>query len=84
MSFWQAFIDSKIEWGMGKCSDLDAPKMIHKTDFDTIQKILLGEEDPIKATMSGKYAVEGDTEKLMECIPLITLYAKAHKNAMGN
>ncbi|TXT67424.1 MAG: hypothetical protein BAJALOKI1v1_100037 [Promethearchaeota archaeon] len=79
MTFWQAFIDSKMEWGLGAYSNPEIPKMIHKTDFDTIQKVLSGEMDPIKATMDGKYAVEGNTEKLMECVPLITLYKEAHK-----
>lgn len=82
MDFWQGFENSKMEWGMGQFNGSDVPKLIHKTDFDIIKKVMSGEINPIQATMDGKYAVEGDTEKLMDCIPLITLYAKAHENVM--
>ncbi|MBD3196644.1 MAG: hypothetical protein GF317_16430 [Candidatus Lokiarchaeota archaeon] len=82
MNFWQGFIDSRMDWGFGDYSGSDVPIMVHKTTFDTIQNVLSGTTDPIKATMDGKYTVEGNTEKLMECVPLINLYANAHKNCI--
>lgn len=78
MDFWQAFENSKMEWGMGQFNGSDVPKLIHKTDFENIQRVFAGEANPIQETVAGRYAVEGETEKLMACIPLITLYAKAH------
>lgn len=82
MSYWQFIEKDKMNWGMGEYSGPDAPKIIHKTDFETIQKVNSGESDPIQATMSGTYVVEGDVTKLMACAPLLPLNAKAHAKAV--
>jgi len=82
MSYWQFIDKDKMRWGMGEYSGPDAPKLFHKTDFDTIKKVNSGESDPIQATMAGTYVVEGDVTKLMACAPLLPLNAKAHEKAM--
>lgn len=82
MSYWQFINKDKMDWGMGQYSGPDAPKIIHKTDFETIKKVNSGESDPIQATMSGTYVVEGDVSKLMACAPLLPLNAKAHSKAI--
>ncbi len=81
MNYWQSIEKNKMGWGMGEYSGSDAPKIIHKTDFDTIKKVNSGESDPIQATMSGTYVIEGDVSKLMACAPLLPLNAKAHAKA---
>ena len=78
MNYWQFVEKDKINWGMGEYSGPDAPKIFHKTDFDTLKKTLSGETDPIQATMAGTYVVEGDMSKLMACAPSLPLNAKAH------
>ncbi|MFX1275376.1 MAG: SCP2 sterol-binding domain-containing protein [Promethearchaeota archaeon] len=78
MNYWQFVEKDKMRWGMGEYSGDDTPKIIHKTDFDTIKKVNSGESDPIQATMAGTYVVEGDMSKLMACAPLLPLNAKAH------
>ncbi|MCK4384586.1 MAG: SCP2 sterol-binding domain-containing protein [Candidatus Lokiarchaeota archaeon] len=82
MSYWQFIDKDKMSWGMGEYSGPDAPKLFHKTDFDTIKKVNSGESDPIQATMAGTYVVEGDVTKLMACAPLLPLNAKAHEKAI--
>ncbi|MFX0018047.1 MAG: SCP2 sterol-binding domain-containing protein [Promethearchaeota archaeon] len=82
MSYWQLIEKDRMDWGMGEYSGPDAPKIIHKTDFETIKKVNSGESDPIKATMEGTYVVEGDVSKLMACAPLLPLNAKAHAEAV--
>ena len=69
-------------WGMGDYSGPEAPKIIHKTDFETMKKVNSGESDPIQATMTGTYVVVGDVDKSMACAPLLPLNAKAHAQAM--
>ncbi|MFX0186364.1 MAG: SCP2 sterol-binding domain-containing protein [Candidatus Hodarchaeota archaeon] len=78
MNFWQFFENDKMNWGMGEYSRTNAPKIIHKTDFETVKGVLNGKSDPIQATMAGTYIVEGDMTKLMACAPLLPLNAKAH------
>lgn len=78
MNYWQLVEKDKMDWGMGEYSGLDAPKIIHKTDFSTIKKVNSGESDPIQATMAGTYVVEGDIAKLMACAPLVPLNAKVN------
>ncbi|MFX1446400.1 MAG: U32 family peptidase, partial [Promethearchaeota archaeon] len=78
MNYWQFVEKDKLNWGMGEYSGPDAPKISHKTDFNTLKKTLSGETDPIQATMAGTYVVEGDMSKLMACAPLLPLNAKAH------
>ncbi|MFX1259297.1 MAG: hypothetical protein ACFFAN_15690 [Promethearchaeota archaeon] len=80
MNYWQFVKEDKINWGLGDYSGPDAPKIIHKTDFNTLKKTLSGESDPIQETMAGTYIVEGDLSKLMACAPLLPLNAKAHEN----
>lgn len=82
MNYWQFIEKDKMRWGMGEYSGSDAPKILHKTDFATIQKVNSGESDPIQETMAGTYIVEGDVEKLMACATLLPLNAKAHKKAI--
>ena len=82
MSYWQFIDKNKMDWGMGEYSGAEAPTILHKTDFATIQKVNSGESDPIKATMAGTYVVEGDVTKLMACAPLLPLNAKAHAKAI--
>jgi len=82
MNYWQFIEKSKMNWGLGEYSGPDAPKIIHKTDFDTMKKVNSGESDPIQATMSGTYVVEGDVARLMSCAPLLPLNAKAHSKAI--
>jgi len=82
MNYWQFIDKDKMRWGMGEYSGPEAPKIIHKTDFQTIKKVNSGESDPIQATMSGTYVVEGDVSKLMACAPLLPLNAKAHATAI--
>ena len=71
-----------MRWGMGEYSGADAPKILHKTNFETIKKVNSGESDPIQATMAGTYVVEGDVTKLMACAPILPLNAKAHEKAI--
>jgi collagenase-like PrtC family protease len=82
MDFWQLLEKEAMSWGMGDYSGSEVPKIIHKTNFETIQKVNSGETDPIQETMKGTYVVEGDVSKLMACAPLLPLNAKAHANAM--
>lgn len=82
MSYWQFIDKDKMSWGMGQYLGTEAPIVIHKTDFETIKKVNSGESDPIQATMSGKYIIEGDVSKLMACAPLLPLNAKAHEIAI--
>jgi len=82
MNFWQSLDAEKMNWGMGQYSGPNAPKIIHKTDFETIKKVNSGETDPIQATMARKYFIEGDLTKLMACAPLLPLNAKAHSIVM--
>jgi len=82
MNYWQFVEKSKINWGMGEYSGPNAPKIFHKTDFDTLKKTLSGESDPIQETMAGTYVVEGDMSKLMACAPLLPLNAKAHEKVI--
>jgi len=78
MNYWQFIDKDQMRWGMGKYTGPDAPTIIHRTDFATIQKVNSGESDPIQATMAGTYEVDGDPTKLMACAPLLPLNAKAH------
>jgi len=82
MNYWQFIESDKMKWGMGQYSGPNAPKIIHKTNFETIKKVNSGESDPIQATMAGTYIVEGDVAKLMACASLLPLNAKAHSKAM--
>ncbi|MFX1500633.1 MAG: SCP2 sterol-binding domain-containing protein [Promethearchaeota archaeon] len=82
MSYWQFIDHDKMDWGIGIYSGPEAPKIIHKTNFDTIKKVNSGKSDPIQATMAGTYIVEGDVSKLMVCAPLLPLNAKAHEKAI--
>ena len=82
MNYWQFIDKDKMRWGMGDYSGPGAPKITHKTDFNTIKKVNSGESDPIQATMAGTYVVEGDVAKLMSCAPLLPLNAKAHAKAI--
>ena len=82
MAYWLFIEKDKLRWGMGEYSGPEAPKIIHKTDFETMKKVNSGEADPIQATMSGIYVVEGDVSKLTACAPLLPLSAKAHTKAM--
>lgn len=84
MSYWQFIDKDKMSWGMGQYSGIEAPTVIHKTNFETIKKVNSGESDPIQATMSGTYVIEGDVSKLMVCAPLLPLNAKAHEIAKNN
>ncbi|MFX1497363.1 MAG: SCP2 sterol-binding domain-containing protein [Promethearchaeota archaeon] len=84
MSYWQFIDKDKMSWGMGQYSGIEAPTVIHKTNFETIKKVNSGESDPIQATMSGTYVIEGDVSKLMACAPLLPLNAKAHEIAKNN
>ncbi len=78
MDYWQIMEEKKVIWGMGEYSKDNIPKVIHKTDFDTIKKVNSGESNPIEATMAGTYVVEGDMAKLMACTPLAPLNGKTH------
>ncbi len=82
MNYWQLLDEDKVCWGMGQYSGKDVPKVINKTNFETVKKINSGESDPIQATMAGIYTVEGDIAKLMACAPLIPFNAKAHQKAI--
>ncbi len=82
MNYWQFVEEDKMRWGMGNYDGNDAPKIIHKTDFETLIKVNSGESDPIQATMAGNYTVEGDVTKLMACAALLPLNAKAHNKAI--
>ncbi|HUX98112.1 MAG TPA: SCP2 sterol-binding domain-containing protein [Candidatus Deferrimicrobium sp.] len=81
LSYWFLIEADKISWGLGQKQDPSIPTVIHKTDIETMKKVNSGETDPIKATMTGTYVIEGDVTKLMECAPLIPLSAKAHAKA---
>ena len=78
MDYWQIMEEDKVIWGMGENTIDGIPVVIHKTDFNTIKKVNSGESNPIEATMTGKYFVEGDMAKLMACTPLAPLNGKAH------
>ncbi len=67
---------------MGKSQEKDISKLIHTTRFDILYKVNAGQINPIQATMDGDFAVEGDTQKLMACAPLIPITVKAHDIAM--
>jgi len=82
MNYWQLMEENKINWGMGEYSGPDVPKIVHKTDFDTMKRVNSGETDPIRATMEGTYVVEGDVNKLVACGPLLPLNAKVHSKVV--
>jgi putative sterol carrier protein len=69
---------------MGENTEENIPKLIHKTDFDTLNKVNAGEINPVQATMDGTYAVDGDMAKLMACSPLIPVTVKAHGVAISS
>jgi putative sterol carrier protein len=78
LSYWFLIEEDKVSWGMGQYPEEGIPTVIHKTDIETMKKVNSGETDPIQATMTGIYQIEGDVTKLMACAPLIPLSAKAH------
>lgn len=78
MDYWQIMEEDKVIWGMGEYTEDGIPKVIHKTDFNTIRKVNSGESNPIEATVAGTYFVEGDLAKLMACAPLAPLNGKTH------
>ena len=82
MNYWQLIEKDKMSWGMGEYSGPDVPKIIHTTDFTTIKKVNSGETDPIQATITGTYNVDGDPKKLVACAPLLPLNGKAHVKAI--
>ncbi|MFX0008885.1 MAG: hypothetical protein ACFE9R_01110 [Candidatus Hermodarchaeota archaeon] len=82
MNYWQRIEKDRMDWGMGEYSGPEVPKIIHKTDFETMKKVNSGDSDPIQATMAGTYEVDGDPTKLMACAPLLPLNSKAHAKAM--
>lgn len=82
MNYWQSLDKTHITWGMGEYSGPKAPVMIHKANFETIQKVHAGQADPIAETMAKRYEVGGDMTKLMACVPLLPLYPKAHAKVM--
>ena len=82
MDYWQSIKEDKMSWGMGDYNGPDVPKIIHKTNFETVKKVNSGETNPIEATMAGIYDVDGDPTKLMACAPLLPLNAKAHAIAI--
>ena len=78
LSYWFFIEKDKISWGLGQKSGSGIPTVIHKTDIETMKKVNSGETDPIQATMTGSYNIDGDVTKLMACAPLLPLSAKAH------
>jgi collagenase-like PrtC family protease/putative sterol carrier protein len=78
MDYWQFFTSEGVKWGMEGFSDGDVPKIIHKTDFETIKKVNSGEIDAIQVSMTDKYEISGDMGKLMKCAPLLPLNEKVH------
>jgi putative sterol carrier protein len=78
MDYWQIMEEDKVIWGMGENTKDRIPKVIHKTNFDTMKKVNSGESNPIEATVAGTYFVEGDLAKLMACAPLAPLNGKVH------
>lgn len=82
MNFWELFEKTEVKWGMGKYSGPNVPKTIHKTDFETIKKVVSGESDPVQATIAGSYTIEGDFTKLTACSALLPLNPKAHAIAI--
>ena len=84
LNFWHAFDKNGIRGGMGEnTEDKDFIKLIHKADFEVIRKVFSGEQNPIEATMSGIYVVEGDMAKLMACAPFLPLQVVAHEKVTG-
>jgi putative sterol carrier protein len=81
MNYWQVFEKDKIRWGMGENTEGHVPRVVHKTNFATIKKVMAGELDPVSATMAGQYSVEGDLGKLMASSQLLPLNPKAHASA---
>ena len=79
MDYWQIMKEDKVLWGMGEYSEDGIPKIIHKTNFETIKRVNSGESNPIEATVAGTYFIEGDLTKLMACAPLEPLNGKVHK-----
>ncbi len=84
MDYWQKIEKDSMKWGMGEYSGPEVPKILHKTNFETIKKVNSGESNPIEATMAGTYVIEGDVTKLMACAPLLPLNAKAHEKALNS
>jgi radical SAM protein with 4Fe4S-binding SPASM domain len=84
MSYWQLLETDTIRWGMGEKTDCNVPKVIHKTTFAVMKKVNAGELDPVSATMTGQYTVEGDLAKLVACAPLLPLNPKAHASASSS
>ena len=78
MDYWQVMKEDKVLWGMGEYSEDGIPKIIHKTNFETIKRVNSGESNPIEATVAGTYFIEGDLTKLMACAPLAPLNGKVH------
>lgn len=81
-NYWHVFEKDKVRWGMGENTEENITKLIHKTDFDMLNKVNAGEVNPIQATMDGTYAVDGDPMKLVACSPLVPVTVKAHDIAV--
>jgi len=85
LNFWHAFDKNGIRGGMGEnTEDNDYIKLIHKADFEVVRKVFSGEQNPIEATMTGIYLVEGDMTKLMACASLLPLQVVAHEKVTGS
>jgi MoaA/NifB/PqqE/SkfB family radical SAM enzyme len=83
-NYWHIFEKDKVRLGLGKNTGDNFLRLIHKTDFDTLNKVNAGEINPVQATMDGTYAVDGEMSKLMACAPLIPLTIKAHGIAIAD
>ncbi|MHA1291809.1 MAG: SCP2 sterol-binding domain-containing protein [Promethearchaeota archaeon] len=62
--------DGKSEFSIGKESKADFTLY---SDIETITKVLIGEEDPIVAFLSGKMEIDGDFDKMIPFLENIEL-----------
>lgn len=79
MNFWFSYENERVSMGMGENKEKSIPRLVHITDFSTVQAVLSGKIDAIAATCEGKYKLIGDMNKLTACTPLLPLNGKAHK-----
>jgi len=78
-NFWHLFGKEKVVLGFGEKIFENTPTLIHTTGLETLYNINSGQANPVQATMEGLYSVDGATNVLMDCVPMLQFTIKAHK-----
>jgi MoaA/NifB/PqqE/SkfB family radical SAM enzyme len=78
-NFWHLFNKDQVVLGYGENKDNYESTLYHTTRLDTLYNINAGLTNPVQATMEGIYSVDGATNRLMDCVPMLQFTIKAHK-----